>query len=100
MKQSADESGRGGVPRPVKTTRIVTILDIVPGDPPVIVVSEQLCVRSRVRHFTQEVRVLDGQLFDRLLAEVGKGDVVEATIVTEFNEREYKTYLAGFSMRA
>lgn len=93
------EDGRASeVPQPARTTRAVKVVDIARGDSRSIVIVERLCtLGGKKRHFTQEVKVLDDQLFQRLLAEVRKGDEIEAVVVTEFSEQGYTTYLANFS---
>lgn len=93
---NAERTQARDLPRPVRTTRVVRILDIVPGDPPSIVVFERTRVRGHERSFTQQVQVFDDRLFQRLLAEAGKGDYIEAVIVTEFAEQGYSTYLTDF----
>jgi hypothetical protein len=45
---------------------------------------------------TQWVKVLDRRLFQRLQDEVCEGDEIVATVVTEWHERGYTTYLADF----
>jgi hypothetical protein len=84
-------------PQRVETMRVVKLLDIVQSDPPFIVVFERIHMRGKERGFTQEVKVFDSRLFQRLLAEARKGEKIEAVIVTEFAERGYSTYLADFS---
>lgn len=97
---NAERAQARDIPQPVRTTRIVKILDIVPGDPPSILVFERTRVKGKKRSFTQEVKVTDDQLFQRLLAEAGRGDYIEAIIVTEFAEQGYSTYLTDFSKQS
>ena len=67
-------------------TTTVTLLDVVRGDPPAIVILEQLVGRGgRTRSFTQKVPVLDVHLFHRLLEEAQKGDEIEITTETDWN---------------
>ena len=99
MKPETEGAGGGGIPQPVKTTRVVKLLDIAPGDPPFILVFERINVKGKKRGFTQEVKVFDERLFRRLLAEAKKGDEIEAVIVTEFADQGYFTYLSDFSMQ-
>lgn len=79
---------------PARTQRIVTVLDVVRGDPPFIVTRETF--QGRGKPFTQTVQVLDPGLFERLFEEVRGGDAIEVVVVTEFHEHGYATYLAGF----
>lgn len=91
--------GKRKVPQPLRTTRTVRVLDLVQGDPPSLLLVERLRVRGRSKRFTQQVRVPDEGLFQRLLAEVEKGDEIEATVVTEFDEEGYTTRLMDFSKK-
>jgi hypothetical protein len=44
------------------------------------------------------VPVPDTDLFDRLVAQVGKGDTVTVTVTTEWYADGYKTYLSAFAL--
>ncbi|HYN88413.1 MAG TPA: hypothetical protein VER55_07775 [Ardenticatenaceae bacterium] len=73
---------------------MVTVLDVLRGDPPTIVTRETF--QGRGKPFTQAVQVLDPALFERLLHEVSNGDTIEVIVVTEFQEQGYVTYLDDF----
>lgn len=84
-------------PQPVRTTRIVQILDIRSGPWPFIRTCERLRTSAGgERSFVQEVQVPDGSIFQRLLAQVTVGDTIEAVVVTEFCEQPYRTHLEDF----
>lgn len=76
----------------------VKVVDILPGDCPAIITVEQFCTPSgKVRPFTQKVAVPDASLFERLLREVGKGEDIEAIVITAWYADDYQTSLAHFS---
>ena len=88
------------IPQPQKTVRTVRLLDMVQGDPPFIVIAERLHNRcGKERTFTQQVHVLDGCMFQRLQAEMQRGDELQVVVVTEFAAKGYTTHLAAFHRR-
>jgi hypothetical protein len=88
------------IPQPQQTVRTVRLLDMVQGDPPFIVIAERLHNRcGKERTFTQQVHVLDGCMFQRLRAEMQKGDELQVVIVTEFAAEGYRTHLVAFHWR-
>jgi hypothetical protein len=81
-----------------KVTTTFKVIDILPGDPPQIVMAERLSKPGKSgRLFLQTVVVPDTSLFTRLTAQVRKGDVIEATVTTEWYENGYTTYLSDFT---
>ena len=88
------------LPQPQQTVRTVRLLDMVQGDPPFIVIAERLHNRyGKERTFTQQVHVLDGCMFQRLQAEMQRGDELQVVIVTEFAAEGYTTHLVAFLRR-
>lgn len=76
------------------TSRLVGIL---PGSPPRINLVDYAAGRNGVkRHMTQQVPVLDADLFTKLQAEVEIGEQIRATTINEFTETGSRAYLAGF----
>lgn len=86
------------MPQIDQVTAQVKVTDILPGETPAIMTAER-AVNSRglVRLITQKLPVRDPALFRRLTTEVKKGDEITATIVTEWYEADYASYLAGYS---
>jgi hypothetical protein len=79
-------------------TTTLTLLGIVPGDPPSILIGKRLCRNGKPgRLFQQMVPVPDADLFARLVAQVGRGDTVTVTVTTEWCADGYKTYLSDFA---
>jgi hypothetical protein len=79
-------------------TTTIEVIDILPGDPPQIVMAERLGKPGKSgRLFLQTVAVPDTSLFARLTAQVRKGDAIEATVTTEWYENGYSTYLSDFA---
>ena len=88
------------IPQPQKTVRTVRLLDMVQGDPPFIVIAERLHNRcGKERTFTQQVYVLEECMFQRLQAEMQKGDELQVVVATEFAAKGYTTHLAAFHRR-
>ena len=81
-----------------ETTRTVKVTDFVEAHPPSILISEAVPgPGGRLRLFTQKVQVPDTALWNRLTAEVGRGESIEATIKTIWPDSgPYYTYLDGF----
>src|SRR5215216_5103189 len=77
----------------------VTLLDLIPGDPPAIVTFERLVGRDgKTKPFTQKLPVLDAVLFRSLVAEAAKGDLIDVTTVTDWSAKGLPTHLVGFSV--
>ena len=82
-------------------TRMVQILDILPGDPPSILTGERLLRNGKPgRLFQQMVPVPDADLFSRLIAQAGTGDTIDVTVTTEWRADGYRTYLSDFTLPA
>src|SRR5215210_6014010 len=80
-------------------TSTVVLLGILPGDPPRILIGKRLSRGGMPgRLFQQMVPVPDLDLFDRLVAQIGTGDTITATVTTEWHAEGYITYLAGFAL--
>ncbi len=76
------------------TSRLVGIL---PGNPPRLNLVDYASGRNGVkRHMTQQVPVLDADLFTKIQAEVKIGEQIRATTINEYTESGSKVYLAGF----
>lgn len=84
----------------LKTEEVTTtsqLVGIVPGDPPKINLVD--CVTGRTgikRHFTQQVSVLDKDLFVRLHQEAKIGEQIRVTLVNEYHKTKIVTYVADF----
>ena len=85
--------------RITETTRTVQVMDFVPEHPPAVLVSEAVPGPSgRLRLFTQKVQVPDTDLWNRLTAEVLKGESIKATIKTVWPDSgPYYTCLDSFT---
>lgn len=80
-------------------TTTVTLLGILPGDPPSILIGKRLRRNGKSgRLFQQLVPVPDTALFARLLAQAGRGDMITITVTTEWRANGYKTYLSAFAL--
>jgi hypothetical protein len=80
-------------------TVTVTVLGILPGDPPCLLTGERLSHEDKSEKlFQQAVPVPDTDLFARLTAQVSTGDTIAVTVVTEWYEDGYKTYLKDFAL--
>ena len=80
-------------------TSRVRMTDITPGNPVTLTVAQ--CVTrpdGKSRTITQTVPILDRCLARRALDEIGMGDEIDATIVTEWSKDGYETYLLDFSI--
>ena len=76
------------------TSRLAGILS---GNPPRLNLVDYAAGRNGVkRHMTQQIPVLDADLFAKLQAEVEIGDQIRATTVYEYTESGSKAYLTGF----
>lgn len=76
------------------TSQLVGLLD---GDPPRINLVDYATGRNGIkRHFTQQVSVLDENLFARLQREVKAGEHIRVTIVNEYYKTKIVTYVADF----
>lgn len=76
------------------TSRLVGIL---PGNPPRLNLVDYATGRDGVkRHMTQQVPVLDADLFTNLQAEVKIGEQIRATTINEYTEIGSRVYLAGY----
>ena len=80
-----------------EVTSKVKVVDIQVGEPAYLLTA-QCAARpdGKVRTITQKVRVLDTALLSRLTASIEKGDEIEMTIVTEWSQTGYSTYLFDF----
>jgi hypothetical protein len=82
-----------------RVTTTVTLLDMIPGDPPTIITFERLAGRDgRTKPFTQKVPVPDAALFQALLAGAAKGDEIEITTVTDWSAPGLPTYVTAFAV--
>jgi hypothetical protein len=80
-------------------TNTVTLLGILPGDPPSILIGKRLSRDGKPgRLFQQMVPVPDADLFTRLVAQVGKGDTITVTLTTEWRTDGYRTCLCAFTL--
>ena len=82
-----------------ETTRTVKVTDFVQEYPPTVLFSETLLgPGGRPRLFTQKVQVLDADLWNKLTAEVERGENITATVKTIWPDSgPYYTYLDSFS---
>lgn len=80
-------------------TRTVKVTDFVQEHPPAVLLSETVPGPSgRLRLFTQKVQVPDTDLWNRLTAEVNKGESIQATMKTIWPENgPYYTCFDSFS---
>ena len=80
-----------------EATTTSQLVGILPGSPPKINLVDYGTGRNGIkRHVTQQVPVLDSDLFAKLEAEVNVGDYIRATTVNEYTETGSKVYLAQF----
>ena len=80
-----------------EVTTTSKLVGILPGSPPRINLVDYASGRNGVkRHMTQQVPVLDADLFTKLQAEVKIGEQIRATTINEFTETGSSVYLAGF----
>lgn len=81
-----------------EVTRVVQVLDILVDGVPRILTGEWLCRQGRrVKMFQQMIPVQDALLFERFTSQVRPGDSVQVTVVTEWHEQGYTTYLVDFA---
>jgi hypothetical protein len=79
------------------TTR-ARVRDFISGQPPkVLLATKAGRTGGKQRVITLKVAVPEISLYARLLAEVKKGDEIEANVVTDWTTQGYSTRLAGFS---
>ena len=80
-----------------EVTSRARVVELKPGEPAHILLTQR-AVRpdGKERTITQKLPVLDPELVARLTVEVGTGDEIEATIVTEWSRSGYSTFLSGF----
>jgi hypothetical protein len=78
------------------TTTTMRVLDIVAGEPPFVLLGKKTHFSGGKRPFTISVPVLDATLFQRFCTEVQRGDLIEATLVTEWTEDDYCSHLSDF----
>jgi hypothetical protein len=80
-------------------TTPATLLGILPGDPPRILIGKRLGRGGKPgRLFQQMVPVPDADLFARLIAQIGTGDLLTVTVTTEWHAKGYETYLSAFAL--
>ena len=80
-------------------TTTVTLLGILPGDPPRILIGKRLARGGKPgRLFQQMVPVPDANLFAHLTAQTGTGDTLTVTVTTEWRADGYETYLSAFTL--
>lgn len=78
-------------------TTTATVVAITAGNPPALTtVKRAVNPQGIARHITQKVAVRDAHLFERLRAEVGKGDEIAATLVTDLAATDYTMSLVDF----
>ena len=78
-------------------TITVEVLDILPGEPPRVLIGEWLHHNgNRVKLVQQSVPVRDPDVFARFTAQVCKGNTVQVTITTQWNEQGYNSHLTDF----
>ena len=80
-------------------TTTVTLLGVLPGDPPSILIGKRLRRDGKPgRLFQQMVPVPDANLFAHLIAQTGTGDAITVTVTTEWHMDGYKAYLSAFDL--
>jgi hypothetical protein len=80
-------------------TATVTLLDILPGDPPRVLLGKRLSRNGKPgRLFQQMVPVPDAALFARLTAQASAGHPITVTITTKWRAEGYESYLTGFAL--
>ena len=78
-------------------TTTATVIAITAGDPPALTtVKRAVNPQGIMRHITQKVAVRDTALFERLRAEVGRGDEIKTTLVTDLSAADYTMPLVDF----
>jgi len=80
-----------------EVTTTSKLVGILPGNPPRLTLVDYASGRNGVkRHMTQQVPVLDADLFMKLQAEVKIGEQIRATTINEYTEAGSKVYLTNF----
>lgn len=80
-----------------EVTTTSELAGILPGNPPRLNLVDYAMGRNGVkRHMTQQVPVLDADLFAKIQAEVKIGEQIRATTINEYTESGSQVYLAGF----
>ena len=92
----AKDSTCDGIPRPQRTVRTVEVVEVILGDCPSLLIAERLRFRGKTRVFTQQVKVRDATLSQRL-ARLSKGERIKVIVETEFYQQGYETFLVDFS---
>ena len=78
-----------------------TVVAITAGDPPALTtVKRAVNPQGIARHTTQKVAVRDARLFERLRAEVSKGDEIKTILVTDLSTADYSMTLVDFTNAA
>ena len=73
------------------------LVGILPGDLPTVNLVDYVTGRNGVkRHFTQQVSVLDEDLFVRFQQEAKIGEQIRVTLVNEYHETKIVTYVSDF----
>jgi len=84
-----------------KITTTTTVVAITPGTPPALTtVKRAVNPQGIARHITQKVAVRDARLFERLCAEVSKGDEIKTILVTDLSAADYSMTLIDFTKAA
>lgn len=76
---------------------VAQVTDLVPGNPARLSFIKRLQSQGREKFFSQSVVVPDDRLFRRLRRGVRRGDSVELTLKTVWDEASYSTVLVSFS---
>ncbi len=83
-----------------KTDEVTTnsqLVGLLPGDPAKVNLVDCATGRNGLkRHFSQQVSVLDKDLFARLQKEANIGEHIRVTIVNEYHKTKIVTYVKGF----
>ena len=78
-----------------------TVVAITAGEPPSLTTLKRAVNPHGVaRHITQKVAVRDARLFERLRAEVRKGDEIKVILVTDLSAADYFMTLVDFTKAA
>ena len=83
----------------MRTTQVIqemTILDLLPGASPAILLGKETNVSSSTRVLTQKVAIPDAALYQELCTATHIGDKIKATLVTHWQKDKYITYLTAF----
>ena len=84
-----------------EVTNRVRIVNFVAGTPAHITIAQSV-IRpdGKTRTISQKVPINDPCLAQRVQTEIGEGAEIQATIVTEWSNDGYRTYLSGFCLVA